>query len=54
MRLRCLNCEEVFDEDELVTIKGDRYEHFGFTGCTSSKGCPVCCNDEIEEVRKED
>jgi hypothetical protein len=49
--LRCLNCGEVFTEDELVKGTGDAYEHFGFTGHTDSRCCPRCNDDDFEEVR---
>lgn len=51
MLLRCLNCEKVSHEDELVSVDGDSYEYFGFTGRMTYKGCPHCKDDDLEEVK---
>lgn len=51
MFLRCLNCEKVYHEDELVSVDGDSYEYFGITGRMSLKGCPHCHDDDLEEVK---
>ena len=51
MFFKCISCEEVFSEDELIDVDGDSYEYFGFTGRMSYKGCPNCKCDDLEEVQ---
>jgi hypothetical protein len=50
MALRCINCGEVCEAEDLVKGKGDPYEFWGETGTTDSYECPSCRWDDFEEV----
>lgn len=47
--LRCLDCDEVMDYEDLVEVRGDSYECWGETGYSTEHRCGCGCTD-FEEV----
>ena len=49
--LVCLECGNVFSEDEIEYWKEDRGEHFGTPRYETFSGCPRCNGDYVEAHR---
>lgn len=49
--LICLECEHIFDEDEIAVWKEGRGEYWGTPCLETMKGCPCCGGGYVETYR---
>lgn len=53
MKFRCLECGNIFDEDEIKSISDYRGEFWGMP-CYENVEVSPCCSGDFEAVKEED
>ncbi len=54
MRYKCLNCGEIFHEDDAGTYQESRGEFWGTPCNESMMCCPSCRSDDLDEYDEEE
>ena len=53
-KIKCLNCEEVFDEEDLVQKQEYMGEFWGQPAYETFSYCPFCGEDQFEDYKEEE
>ena len=49
-KLRCYNCDEIFNEEDADTVSEIVGEFWGAPAYMNYNACPICRSTDIEEV----